>query len=107
MLCSAFMDCTRHAEDAIALEVTAHGAERVTLVNIEVAEELRGRGIGSAALRKLTELADHFGVTLDVEARGGLELIDDVAWYSRHGFEWRHGYMERDPQDGTEIDDTY
>lgn len=49
-----------------------------------------GTGAGSRALKTITDVADKYGITLDLEARGfGGGKMDDIElikWYKRHGF---------------------
>lgn len=73
-------------------------SERVTLDNIDVEEGARGLGIASAALRRLTALADESHVVLDLEVGSSDQSIDLVAWYGRHGFHWMDGFMARAPK---------
>jgi ribosomal protein S18 acetylase RimI-like enzyme len=70
----------------------------VTLDNIGVSEESRGAGIGSRALDILLDLADKHNVTVDLEVGEDEAGIDLVAWYTRKGFVWQDGFMERTPK---------
>lgn len=69
---------------------------QLTLDHIEVVESNWGNGIGSSALKILTDLADRHGVKLDLELGHDKRGIGLVNWYGRHGFAWNDGgFMER------------
>lgn len=72
-----------------------------TITRINVPSAQRGRGHGSALLKRIIAEADEEGKTLALEPvpTGGLEYEDLVAWYKRHGFtESYQGYMVRRPR---------
>lgn len=66
--------------------------DQVHLADITVPRELKGSGLGTAALAELCRAADSSGVTLTGEInpgpKAGPEAVQRLrGWYSRHGFE--------------------
>lgn len=67
-------------------------------------KSLRGKGIGSFAMREVTGFADMFNVAMyllpTVLDEGALSREDLIAFYERHGFQFHEGrepYMTRFP----------
>lgn len=58
------------------------------ITRINVPHRLRGRGLGTALLRKILDDADADGCQLMLapEPSDGLDYPAVVAWYERHGF---------------------
>ena len=71
----------------------------VALSNIDVDLQSRGTGIASAALTKLTSIADKYNVPIELEVGSDDAEINTVEWYARHGFKWHDGFMRREPND--------
>jgi GNAT superfamily N-acetyltransferase len=77
------------------LMATTEGLE---ISSIHVPKELRGQGLASNFLKRITELADQKSTPLVLEVghdEAGIGLMD---WYERHGFVWADGCMERLPK---------
>lgn len=72
-----------------------------TITRINVPRAARGRGLASKILDEIIADADAEGVELwlEVSPSDGLNYIQLVDWYKRHGFESRDGYgsMRRRP----------
>jgi GNAT superfamily N-acetyltransferase len=77
-----------------------------TITRINVPKAHRGRGYGSALLRRILADADAEQVILQLEISpsDGLTYSQLAAWYYRNGFKPQaHGYMRRKPK-GTEYE---
>jgi SPP1 gp7 family putative phage head morphogenesis protein len=91
---------------AVAFEVGEREG-RLRLHGIRSLVEEEHTGLGSLALRRLTNVADRHGVTMELTASpyGEQRMTGDElrAWYGRHGFEMEsgfdpaYGYMIRKP----------
>lgn len=103
------VDSFRKDRDVVALEEKGlvyelmvrnqkGSAPWITLEHIWVHEEFRGNGHGSQALKKLLQYADEKKVTVDLDVGPDDAGIDLMAWYTRHGFEWKETFMERLPK---------
>ncbi len=71
-----------------------------TITRINIPEQFRGNGYGTALLQRILDDADDDGVILQLEVSpsGPLNYLQLVRWYSRHGFRHRpNGYMRRLP----------
>jgi GNAT superfamily N-acetyltransferase len=77
------------------LMATTEGLE---ISSIQVPQELRGRGLASNFLKRITELADQKSTPLVLEVGHDVAGIGLMDWYARHGFVWADGCMERVPQ---------
>lgn len=72
---------------------------RVTMHSLDLEKNLRGQGIASRALRRLTALADQLQVNLALEVGHDEADIDLIGWYWRLGFVFEEdGGMIRRPQ---------
>jgi ribosomal protein S18 acetylase RimI-like enzyme len=83
--------------DTIALKPNV-----LELSNIKVEPKHRGKGHASQALKLLTEFADFFGVTIELEVGGeGAGIDGDVGelieFYQRYGFNFVDSFMARSP----------
>jgi hypothetical protein len=93
----AFFEDPAGCADGLSVDLFSGGRDRsITLEHISTTH--RGAGDGGRAIRALSRLADQYGVTLDLEVGYDEADIDLVAWYGRHGFVWKDGFMERSPQ---------
>lgn len=95
-----FYDSVEGGRGLVDLGQSREFPNGVTLHNIEVPEGQRGTGVGSRLLRKITDLADKHGVTVDLDVgpdTAGIGLID---WYTRHGFKFdaEGDFMVRQPK---------
>lgn len=86
---SSYRDLAQSIEQDLGIEVQLHGrGDIVTLSKIVVPEEKRGQGLGSSAMRKITDWADKNGVTLATtpsgDFGGNVGRLKD--FYSRFGF---------------------
>lgn len=72
-------------------------SHHLTLDHISVSQHQRGQGLGAQAISVLLELADEHGVIVDLEVGYDEQGIGLVEWYSRLGFEWQDGFMQRMP----------
>jgi GNAT superfamily N-acetyltransferase len=82
----------------VDFDMSRVNGERLTLDHISVAPIHRGQGRAAKAIRLLCELADKHRVTIDLEVGHDDAGIDLCSWYTRHGFVWREGFMERSPR---------
>jgi N-acetylglutamate synthase-like GNAT family acetyltransferase len=75
-----------------------NGAWVITRINVPI--EHRGKGHGSALLKRIVADADESGTVLQLEPvpTGGLNLTNLVAWYFRNGFTWKGCILERRPR---------
>lgn len=73
-----------------------------TITRINVPRDVRGRGLGTKILVEIITDADAEGVSLwlEVSPSDGLNYIQLVDWYKRHGFVSIDGYgvMRRRPR---------
>lgn len=63
---------------------------------IEVPTLYRGKGHGTALLKRICDNADREGVVLYLEptaSSGGLTQTNLVRWYRRHSFDWDTEYL--------------
>jgi GNAT superfamily N-acetyltransferase len=73
----------------------------ITRINVPSYGDVRGKGHGTALLKRILADADAEGVELWLEPSpsDGLDYDQLVAWYKRHGFEMTElGYMIRKPR---------
>jgi len=77
------------ADDAVFIDLCPF-VDYIAIAKIVVVPELRGQGKATAALTKLTSIADKTNCCLKLEAypfrRGGLRQVQLVRWYQRNGF---------------------
>lgn len=86
-----------------SLEVTPSINDKNNRVHISDIMTLdAGKGHGSTALKALCDLADEFGVDLELGAksygRAHLSTEDLVAWYGRYGFVPQYPEMKIEPE---------
>jgi len=64
------------------------GSEGIYITRINVPENYRGKGYGTALLKMVLEEADkeHIELKLEVLASGGLSKTQLQKWYKRYGF---------------------
>jgi GNAT superfamily N-acetyltransferase len=75
--------------------------KKIELHTLYVSSEARWQGIASRFLSVLTDLADEHGYKIELEVGGGQEdnTIEDLPlFYSKRGFVWSDGFMERLPK---------
>jgi ribosomal protein S18 acetylase RimI-like enzyme len=67
------------------------------ITRINVPSQYRGQGYGRELLLQILEEADKHDLPLylEVSPSGGLDYLDLVAWYTRHGFRQKMGIMVR------------
>lgn len=77
-----------YPEGSVTLEVKPWQGN-IRLSNIETQESARGKGLGTQALRDLTDVADTNKVKIEgsVKSGGGLPKEDLFAWYEKSGFQ--------------------
>lgn len=83
--------------ESVVLDLEDGESGEVEINYIEVPEDLRGQGWGDKVMAVLTNLADHYGVTLYLTAAD--EDLED--WYWKHGFTGGRK-MTRKPQHETQ-----
>ena len=75
----------------VALQIQRKSSTIYRLTYIETIQEKRHFGLASTAMRFLCKLADDHGVQLELcpvqlDEKGGLNIVDLVRWYQRFGF---------------------
>ncbi|MCW4385527.1 GNAT family N-acetyltransferase [Salinibacterium sp. SYSU T00001] len=75
------IDC---AGRPVGRALLAAASDSITVVDIAVVPERRGEGIGTAAMRAISERGDRLGVPLQVRVWASDERL--LRWYSRLGF---------------------
>jgi GNAT superfamily N-acetyltransferase len=76
----------------------AYGPNTVGLESLFIEPEYRSVGKGTETLKQLTDLADKFGVAIELEIGADEAEIDLVRWYEKFGFKPARGYWRREPK---------
>jgi GNAT superfamily N-acetyltransferase len=81
----------------VQIDIMAYGPNTVSIESLFIEPEYRGFGKGTETLKQLTDLADKFGVAIELEIGADEAEIDLVRWYEKFGFKPARGYWRREP----------
>jgi GNAT superfamily N-acetyltransferase len=85
------------APDNVQIDIMAYGPNTVGLESLFIEPEHRSFGRGTETLKQLTDLADKFGVAIELEIGADEAEIDLVRWYEKFGFKSARGFWRREP----------
>ena len=85
------------APSDVQIDIMAYGPNTVSIESLFIEPEYRGGGKGTETLKQLTDLADKFGVAIELEIGADEAEIDLVRWYEKFGFKPARGYWRREP----------
>lgn len=86
------------APDNVQIDIMAYGPNTVSLESLFIEPEYRSVGKGTETLKQLTDLADKFGVAIELEIGADEAEIDLVRWYEKFGFKPAKGFWRREPK---------
>lgn len=86
-----------NAPSDVQIDIMAYGPNTVSIESLFIEPEYRGVGKGSETLKQLANLADEFGVAIELEIGADEAEIDLVRWYEKFGFKPARGYWRREP----------
>ena len=85
------------APSDVQIDIMAYGPNTVSIESLFIEPEYRSFGKGTETLKQLTDLADKFGVAIELEIGADEAEIDLVRWYEKFGFKPARGYWRREP----------
>jgi GNAT superfamily N-acetyltransferase len=80
----------RYKEGNVEIEINSSFKDTLRISNIQVDKDAMGRGLGSRALKEITDAADKNNLTITANVKpsgvGGLSKDQLHKWYASYGF---------------------